>query len=108
MRDRGGSAGGQAVNVSFSAQQGLTGYTAQLNVVNDSAGPLASLTLSLPVRGQVLGVTGAGWTQDGDQLIIDMSRSLARGGSAKLTITAMGTASQPKNCGLVGGDCAIG
>ncbi|MEU7856755.1 hypothetical protein [Nonomuraea sp. NPDC049141] len=101
-------AGGQSVSLNFDVvNQGLVGYTAHLDVVNASAEALPSLTVSLPIRGRVLDVTGAGWTQDGDQLIIDLSESLDTGGSTQLTISATGRGAAPVNCGLVGGECAV-
>ncbi|MFD1536433.1 hypothetical protein [Nonomuraea guangzhouensis] len=101
-------AGGQSVSLNFDVvNQGLVGYTAHLDVVNASAEALPALTVSLPIRGRVLDVKGAGWTQDGDQLIIDLSQSLDTGGSTQLTISATGRGAAPANCGLVGGECAV-
>ncbi|WP_219460945.1 hypothetical protein [Nonomuraea rhizosphaerae] len=101
-------AGGQAVNLDFNVvDQGLTTYTAHLDVVNSSSDALSSLTVSLPIRGRVLSVTGGEWNQDGDLLIIDMPESLDTGGSTQLTIRATGRGVAPANCGLVGGDCAV-
>ncbi|WP_101787932.1 hypothetical protein [Nonomuraea indica] len=100
--------GGQTVNVDFDVvRQRVTGYTARVAVVNASAQPLRSPTLSLPVEGRVLGVKGAEWSQDGDLLIIDVTGSLEAGGSAAITFTATGKGAQPPNCGLIGGECAV-
>jgi outer membrane biosynthesis protein TonB len=102
------AAGGQSVSLKFDVvNQGLTVYTAHLDVVNSSGATLASPTVSLPIRGRVLNVAGAGWSQDGDLLIVDVSESLTTGDSTQLTITATGRGADPANCGLVGGDCAV-
>ncbi|WP_049556930.1 cellulose binding domain-containing protein [Nonomuraea sp. SBT364] len=102
------AAGGSSVQVDFDVvKQGLTGYTAALNVRNSSAGPLKALTLSLPVRGRVTDVDGAGWTQDGNLLIVDLSTTIATGGSSEITIKALGRAGQPRSCGMVGGECSV-
>ncbi|MFG3440151.1 hypothetical protein ACGF0J_23115 [Nonomuraea sp. NPDC047897] len=99
---------GQTVNVDFDVvRQRVTGYTARVDVVNASAEPLRSPTLSMPVEGRVVSVKGAEWSQDGDLLIIDVTGSLEAGGSAAITFSATGKAAQPANCGLVGGDCAV-
>ncbi|NRQ38582.1 hypothetical protein HII36_43180 [Nonomuraea sp. NN258] len=88
-------------------RQGVTRYTARVNVLNDSGETLAAPTLSLPVEGEVLNVNGAEWTQDGDLLIIDLPEKLASGESVEITYTATGEPADPENCGLVGGECAV-
>ena len=99
---------GGSVNVRFNVvKQRLTGYTATMDVINSSAKTLSALTLSMPVRGQVLNVDGAEWTQDGNLLIIDLASPIAKGDTAEITISATGRAGQPSNCGLVGGECAV-
>ncbi|NUW45323.1 hypothetical protein [Nonomuraea rhodomycinica] len=99
---------GGSVSVGFDVvRQRLTGYTAHLDVVNSSPQALKSLTVSVPVKGRVLNLTGAEYTQDGDLLIIDLPDTLAEGGSTAITFTATGRAAEPENCGLVGGDCAV-
>jgi cellulase/cellobiase CelA1 len=101
-------AGGQSVSLNFDVvNQGLVGYTAHLDVVNSSGETLPSATVSLPIHGRVLDVTGGGWTQDGDLLIIDLPESLDTGGSTQLTISATGRGAAPANCGMVGGECAV-
>jgi hypothetical protein len=101
-------AGGQAVNLNFNVvQQGLSGYTAQVDVVNTSAEPLAAPTLSVPVEGRVLDVQGAEWSQDGELLIIDVSGALGAGESAEVVFSATGAPARPATCGLIGGECAI-
>ncbi|MEV0144298.1 MULTISPECIES: hypothetical protein [unclassified Nonomuraea] len=100
--------GGGSVSLGFSVvSQRLTGYTAHLDVANASPQALKSLTVSVPVKGRVLNMTGAEWTQDGDLLIIDLPDSLDEGDSTEITFTATGRAAEPRNCGLVGGDCAV-
>ncbi|MEU0572090.1 hypothetical protein ABZ297_42745, partial [Nonomuraea sp. NPDC005983] len=99
--------GAGSVNIDYQAKQRLTGYTAHLDVVNSSQRALGALTVSLPVTGKVLDVSGATWTQDGDLLIIDLAAPLASGASAEVTFTAVGKATQPASCGMVGGDCAV-
>ncbi|GAA2265464.1 hypothetical protein GCM10010149_01910 [Nonomuraea roseoviolacea subsp. roseoviolacea] len=103
-----GPSGGGSVSVGFDVvRQRITGYTAHLDVVNSSPQALKSLTVSVPVKGRVLNLTGAEYTQDGDLLIIDLPDTLAEGGSTEITFTATGRATEPENCGLVGGDCAV-
>ncbi|MEV4221417.1 cellulose binding domain-containing protein [Nonomuraea sp. NPDC049725] len=102
------AAGGSSVRVDFDVvKQGLTGYTAAVNVRNSSAGPLTALTLSLPVRGRVTDVDGATWTQDGNLLIVDLSATIASGDSSEITVKALGKAGQPRSCGMVGGECSV-
>ncbi|NUW34886.1 hypothetical protein HTZ77_26145 [Nonomuraea sp. SMC257] len=104
-----GPSGGGSVSVGFDVvRQRLTGYTAHLDVVNSSPQAIKSLTVSVPVKGRVLNLTGAEYTQDGDLLIIDLPDTLAEGDSTEITFTATGRAAEPENCGLVGGDCAVG
>ncbi|MCA2185011.1 hypothetical protein [Nonomuraea cavernae] len=99
---------GGSVNVRFDVvRQGVTGYTAHLDVVNASPMALKSLTVSLPVAGRVVSMTGGEWTQDGNLLIIDLSGSLVKGGSTEVKFSATGRAGRPGNCGLVGGECAV-
>ncbi|MEV0593961.1 hypothetical protein [Nonomuraea cavernae] len=99
---------GGSVNVTFDVvRQGVANYTAHLDVVNASPQALKSLTVSLPVVGRVVSMTGGEWTQDGNLLIIDLSGSLVKGGSAEVKFSATGRAARPGNCGLVGGECAV-
>ncbi|MEU8247993.1 hypothetical protein [Nonomuraea sp. NPDC048916] len=99
---------GGSVNVNFNVvRQGVANYTAHLDVVNASPQAMKSLTLSLPVVGRVTSMTGGEWTQDGNLLIIDLSGALAKGGSAEVKFSATGRAAQPRNCGLVGGECSV-
>lgn len=99
---------GGSVNVNFNVtSQRLTSYTATMGVTNASDQALSTFTLSLPVRGKILSVEGATWTQDGNLLIVDLSTPIAEGESTEVTIAATGRAGQPTNCGLVGGDCAV-
>ncbi|MGI5273903.1 hypothetical protein ACQEUU_32525 [Nonomuraea sp. CA-218870] len=107
-RSRPLSGGAATVNVRFNVdRQRVAGYTATMSVTNDSPRTLDSFTLSMPVRGKILDVRGVEWTQDGNLLIVDITTPIAAGDSAELTISATGRAGTPKNCGLVGGDCAI-
>ncbi len=102
------SGGASSVNVQFNVdRQRLTGYTATMSVTNDSRKTLSVFTLSMPVKGKVLDVEGADWTQDGNLLILDMTTPIATGATADLTISATGRAGAPKSCGLVGGECAV-
>ncbi|MFD2349271.1 hypothetical protein ACFSTC_07635 [Nonomuraea ferruginea] len=78
-----------------------------MSVTNDSRKTLSVFTLSMPVKGKVLDVEGADWTQDGNLLILDMTTPIATGATADLTISATGKAGAPKSCGLVGGECAV-
>ncbi|MER6947105.1 hypothetical protein ABT294_24025 [Nonomuraea sp. NPDC000554] len=105
--DSSAAPGAGSVNIDYQAKQRLAGYTAHLDVVNSSPRTLGALTVSLPVTGKVLDVSGATWTQDGDLLIIDLAAPLASGASAEVTFTAVGKATQPESCGMVGGDCAV-
>ncbi|MFI6298079.1 cellulose binding domain-containing protein [Nonomuraea sp. NPDC050790] len=99
---------GGSVNVKFDVtKQGFTGYKANVEVVNSSPETMGSLTLSLPVSGRVTDVDGAGWTQDGQLLIIDVSQSLATGATVSVTFTATGKGQAPESCGLVGGECSL-
>ncbi|WP_343949584.1 hypothetical protein [Nonomuraea longicatena] len=104
----GGGSAGPSVDVDYEVTErnGRT-YTAGVSVLNSSAQQLNGITLSLPVTGRVLDVTGADWTQDGQLLIIDVAGLLSAGASKNLTISATGTGAQPQNCGLVGGDCSL-
>ncbi|MFD9942537.1 hypothetical protein ACFWYW_33835 [Nonomuraea sp. NPDC059023] len=100
--------GGSAVNMRFDVtKQGLTSYRASVDVVNASTETMGGLTVSLPVSGRVTDVDGAGWTQDGQLLIIDVSQSLATGATASVTFTAIGKGKAPESCGLVGGECSL-
>lgn len=99
---------GGSVNVDFNVtSQRLTSYTATMDVTNSSEQALNTFTLSLPVRGKILSVEGATWTQDGNLLIVDLSTPIASGDSTEITLAATGRAGRPTNCGLVGGDCAV-
>lgn len=100
--------GGGSVNVRFSvARQRGSGYTATMSVTNSSARPLRAPTLSVPVRGRVLDVDGAEWTQDGNLLILNLSEPIATGATTGVTVSASGKPGEPRSCGLVGGECAI-
>ncbi|MFI6323876.1 hypothetical protein ACIBG8_40560 [Nonomuraea sp. NPDC050556] len=104
----GGGSAGPSVSVTLDVtKQLVAGYTAELVVVNDSAKTLRSLTLSVPVGGEVYDVKGADWTQDGDLLILDLSGAVRSGEAVTLDISAKGAPQQPENCGLVGGHCLI-
>ncbi|MFC7593103.1 hypothetical protein ACFQYP_62435 [Nonomuraea antimicrobica] len=99
--------GGGSVNVRQSIQQRLTTYKADMTLSNTSAQTLQAPTISVPVDGRVVDVDGAGWTQDGDLLILDLPASLAAGESVKVSFTATGRGSKAQNCGLVAGECAV-
>ncbi|SEG93901.1 hypothetical protein SAMN05444920_108221 [Nonomuraea solani] len=98
---------GGSVNVQQKITQRLTTYKADLQLSNTSQQELASPTISVPVDGKVMDVDGAEWTQDGDLLILDLSESLAAGGSVDVSFTATGQGSKAQNCGLVSGECAV-
>ncbi|MEV0615545.1 hypothetical protein AB0I81_19670 [Nonomuraea sp. NPDC050404] len=98
---------GSSINVRQKIQQNLTTYSADLTLSNASAATLSEPTVSVPVDGKVVDVDGAEWTQDGDLLILDVSASLAKGASIKVSFTATGRGSQAQNCGMVAGECAI-
>jgi hypothetical protein len=85
----------------------VTTYRADLTLSNASAETLDNPTVSVPVEGRVLDVTGAEWTQDGDLLILDLSASLREGDSADISFTATGRGEEADTCGLVSGECAI-
>ncbi|MFI7449007.1 hypothetical protein ACIBQX_16040 [Nonomuraea sp. NPDC049714] len=103
-----GVSSGSSVNVDFNVtNQRLATYTATMDVTNASDRTLNAFTLSVPVRGRILSVEGATWTQDGDLLIVDLSTPIAVGESTEISIAATGRAGRPTNCGLVGGDCAV-
>ncbi|MGP3911199.1 hypothetical protein [Nonomuraea sp. 10N515B] len=101
----GGSAG--ALNVKQTINQRLTTYRADMTLSNTSQEKLDNPTVSVPVEGQVLSVSGAEWTQDGDLLILDLSGSLAVGDSAKVSFTATGRGQEAQACGMVGGECVV-
>ncbi|MFI6598032.1 hypothetical protein ACIBHX_17385 [Nonomuraea sp. NPDC050536] len=97
-----------SVNLTYDVvRRGLVGFTAKLNVTNSASNALSAATVSIPVAGKVLDVRGAGWSQDGDLLILDVSSTLAAGDSINVTIDATGSSTAPQTCGLVGGDCSI-
>ncbi|WP_431900751.1 hypothetical protein [Nonomuraea sp. bgisy101] len=101
--------GGAAVNVTFDVvRQRLAGYTAELQVVNESARALTDWTVSVPVVGTVSAVQGAQWMQDGGLLVIQPGTTLAAGESVQVTFTALGRPDNPESCGLVGGECTVG
>lgn len=100
-----GNAG--ALNVKQTIKQRLTTYQANLTLLNESAQPLRSPTVSVPVEGKVVKVDGAQWTQDGDLLILDLSTTLASGDSVEVSFTATGRGAKARNCGMVSGQCAI-
>ncbi|WP_345565468.1 hypothetical protein [Nonomuraea rosea] len=102
-----GNAGGQSVSVQQTIKQRLTSYAATLQLSNTSTETVADPTVSLPVDGQVMNVTGAEWTQDGDLLILDLSADLAAGTSVDVTFTATGKGSKAENCGMVTGECSV-
>lgn len=88
------------------SQQPAT-YRASVAVSNTSRRTLAGPTVSMPVNGKVMSVSGAEWTQDGDLLILELETPLAAGQTAKVSFTATGKGSKAANCGLVSGDCAV-
>ncbi|MFI7635800.1 hypothetical protein [Nonomuraea sp. NPDC049400] len=102
-----GSGQGGSMNVRQSIRQGVLTYKADMTLSNTSQQTLENPTVSVPVEGKVVSVTGAQWTQDGDLLILDLSASLAAGDSAAVSFTATGKGEKAANCGLVSGDCAV-
>ncbi|MFC4111426.1 hypothetical protein, partial [Nonomuraea zeae] len=101
-----GNAGGQSVSVRQAIKQRVATYAATVQLSNTSRVTLQSPTVSLPVDGRVMNVSGAEWTQDGDLLILDVE-TLAAGESVDVTFTATGRGSKAENCGMVSGECAI-
>lgn len=109
VESQAGGSAGPSVSVKLDVvNQRSAGYTAELQVFNDSAKTLSSVTLSVPVGGDVYDVKGADWTQDGDLLILDLSDAVASGDAVTVSFSASGSAEQPQTCGMVGGDCLIG
>lgn len=104
---QGGSLGPKVSVTLDAVKQRGSGYTAELQVVNDSAKTLSSLTVSVPVGGNVFDVAGADWTQDGDLLILDLSQAVSSGEVVTVAFSASGSAEQPETCGMVGGSCAV-
>ncbi|MBF8188766.1 hypothetical protein ITP53_24135 [Nonomuraea sp. K274] len=98
---------GDSVKVEQTVRQRLTNYSAQLKLSNAAQAPLKRPTISLPVSGRVMNVTGADWSQDGDLLILDLPESLPAGDSVDVSFTATGRGSEPGNCGLISGECAV-
>ncbi|MET7333894.1 hypothetical protein [Nonomuraea sp. NPDC005650] len=102
-----GSGQGGAMNIKQTIKQRLLSYQADMTLSNASRETLENPTVSVPVEGEVMTVTGAQWTQDGDLLILDLSASLTAGDSVNVTFTATGKGEKAANCGLVSGDCAV-
>ncbi|MEV5554435.1 hypothetical protein AB0L44_12310 [Nonomuraea wenchangensis] len=102
-----GGASGGSVNVQQTIKQRVGTYSASLTVANTSARALAAPTLSVPVEGRVLSVSGATWTQDGDLLILDVQSTLAAGDETKVTFTATGKGERAETCGMVSGECSV-
>ncbi|MGW6500740.1 hypothetical protein [Nonomuraea angiospora] len=100
-------AGQGAMNITQSIKQRVLSYRADMTLSNSSKETLENPTVSVPVEGDVMTVTGAQWTQDGDLLILDLSASLSAGDSVNVSFTATGKGQKAANCGLVSGDCAI-
>ncbi|MFD8562739.1 hypothetical protein ACFV1N_36140 [Streptosporangium canum] len=104
------AAGGAAVTVDFGVVQEVVQekeevYTAKLTVA--AGEKVTGLALSLPVGGEVDSVTGAGWTQDGDTLVLEPGKDLEVGESLVLTFTAHGRAQAPQTCRSTRGECAV-
>ncbi|MFD8529878.1 hypothetical protein ACFV0L_20915 [Streptosporangium canum] len=100
------AAGGAAVTVDFGVvQEKEEVYTAKLTVT--AGEKVTALALSLPVGGEVDSVTGAGWTQDGDTLVLEPGRDLAAGESLAITFIAYGRAQAPRTCRSAVGECAV-
>lgn len=100
------AAGGAAVMVDFGVvQEKEEVYTAELTVT--AGEKVTGLALSLPVGGEVDSVTGAGWQQDGDTLVLEPGRDLEVGESLVLTFTAHGRAQAPRTCRSTRGECAV-
>ncbi|WP_031158606.1 hypothetical protein [Streptosporangium roseum] len=104
------AAGGAAVTVGFGVVQEVVQekeevYTAKLTVT--AGEKITGLALSLPVGGEVDSVTGAGWKQDGDTLVLEPGKDLEVGESLVLTFTARGRAQAPQTCRSTRGECAV-
>ncbi|OUC95909.1 hypothetical protein, partial [Streptosporangium minutum] len=96
----------QGVTVDFGVvQEKEEVYTAKLTVT--AGEKVTGLALSLPVGGEVDSVTGAGWQQDGDTLVLEPDRDLEVGESLVLTFTAHGRAQAPRTCRSTRGECAV-
>ncbi|MGP3956054.1 hypothetical protein ACTWPT_08660 [Nonomuraea sp. 3N208] len=101
----GGSGG--SVNVRQRISQRMTTYRADMTFSNTSREQLDNPTVSVPVEGRVLSVSGAEWTQDGDLLILDLQGSLAAGDSTDVSFTATGYGQEAETCGMVTGECVV-
>ncbi|WP_433433617.1 hypothetical protein [Nonomuraea sp. CA-141351] len=99
--------GAGSMNLRQTIKQQLFTYQAAMTLSNTSKQTLENPTVSVPVEGKVMNVTGAQWTQDGDLLILDLSASLASGDSVSVSFTATGKGEKAANCGLVSGKCAV-
>ncbi|MEV4114204.1 hypothetical protein [Nonomuraea sp. NPDC049695] len=99
--------GAGSMNVRQVIKQGPLGYKADMTLSNTSRQTIENPTVSVPVEGKVMSVSGAQWTQDGDLLILDLSASLATGDSVAVSFTATGKGAKAANCGLVSGACAV-
>ncbi|MER5322218.1 hypothetical protein [Streptosporangium roseum] len=100
------AAGGAAVTVDFGVvQEKEEVYTAKLTVT--AGEKVTGLALSLPVGGEVASVSGAGWQQDGDTLVLEPGKDLEVGESLVLTFTAYGRAEAPRTCRSTPGECAV-
>ncbi|MEV7012759.1 hypothetical protein [Streptosporangium sp. NPDC051022] len=97
---------GAAVKVGFGLVRDRgQAYTAQLVVTSDER--LNGLTLRVPVSGEVTSVTGAGWDQVGDTLVLESPRNLGAGEDLVVTFTADGQARTPRSCQSSQGDCVV-
>lgn len=100
------AAGGAAITVDFGVvTEKAEVYTAELVVTAGER--LTDLTLSLPVGGEVTSVSGAGWEQNGDTLVIGPAASLEAGENLVLTFTAQGRAQAPRSCWSTRGECSV-
>ncbi|TMR25507.1 hypothetical protein ETD86_01260 [Nonomuraea turkmeniaca] len=98
---------GASVNIRQTISQRLTTYRADMTLSNTSQEQLDRPTVSVPVDGRVVSVSGAEWTQDGDLLILDLAGTLAAGDSANVSFTATGRGQEAETCGMVTGECSI-
>ncbi|MFC4007918.1 hypothetical protein ACFOY2_11845 [Nonomuraea purpurea] len=102
-----GTGASASLNIRQTIRQSLGTYKADLELSNTSGQTLQGPTVSVSVEGKVMSVSGAGWTQDGDLLILDLPQSLAVGDSVTVSFTATGRGAKAGNCGMVSGECAI-
>jgi hypothetical protein len=94
-----------SVDVDLVREQARSSYTVKVVVAADER--LDGVQLSLPVSGRVSSVSGAGWKQDGETLMIESHKDLEAGEKLVISFTARGPAEVPQTCESSQGECAI-